>query len=61
VPHESFQHLRTDRRLLDRRGWITRPDLERELANLPDVADKIAPPEEIDAEPASGDEPTQEA
>lgn len=60
MPHESFRHLRTDRRLLDRRGWISREELERELKNLPDVGAKIAPPEERD--PAPGVEgPTGEA
>jgi hypothetical protein len=29
-----------DKRLLRRRGWLSPEDLERELAALPDVADK---------------------
>jgi hypothetical protein len=42
----ALRKLRLDRRMLDRRGWIAREDLERELAALPDAADKIAPTEE---------------
>lgn len=36
--------LKLDRRLIERREWIEPAELERELAALPDVADKIAPP-----------------
>jgi hypothetical protein len=42
----SLRKLRLDRRLVDRRGWISREELERELASLPDVSDKVAPTEE---------------
>jgi hypothetical protein len=38
--HESIQHLRLDRRLLKRRGWLSEEELEKELAALPDVAEK---------------------
>jgi len=48
----ALRKLRLDRRLLDRRGWISREELERALAELPDVSDKIAPAEES-AEPAA--------
>jgi len=34
--------MKLDRRLIRRRGWISEPDLERELAALPDVASKAA-------------------
>jgi hypothetical protein len=37
---DSMKALRHDRRLLRRRGWITAEALEKELASLPDVADK---------------------
>ena len=37
--------LKLDRRLLRRRGWIDPAELERELEALPDVSDKIQPPE----------------
>ena len=42
--------LRLDRRLLDRRGWISREELERELAALPDVSDKIQPEESAEVD-----------
>jgi hypothetical protein len=48
----ALRKLRLDRRMLDRRGWIPQQELDRELATLPDVSDKIAPTEE--AEPAEG-------
>lgn len=41
MPNSS--HLRLDRRLLRRRGWISSSEMERELAALPDVADKAEP------------------
>ena len=41
--HDSIQKLRLDRRLLGRRGWVSEQELERELASLPDVADKAVP------------------
>jgi hypothetical protein len=43
---EALRDLRTDRRMLDRRGWITRQELATTLAELPDAADKVAPQEE---------------
>ena len=43
--------LRLDRRLVGRRGWIAPEELERELAALPDVSDKILPPEEDSSAP----------
>lgn len=42
----ALRKLRLDRRMLDRRGWIGRQDLERALAELPDVSSKIAPAED---------------
>jgi len=45
---KATENLRLDRRLLKRRGWISKADRERELAALPDVSDKIAPPESDD-------------
>ncbi len=56
-----MQDVRLDRRLFRRRGGITREALERELAALPDVSDKIAPPEPEPEPPApDGDEPKAE-
>ena len=43
---EALRDLRTDRRMLERRGWLTRQELATILAELPDVADKVAPQEE---------------
>ncbi len=42
------ERMRTDRRLLERPGWITAEELERELEALPDVSDKIDPREDDD-------------
>jgi len=49
---DALRKLRLDRRLAERRGWITKAELERALAELPDVEDKAAPPE-TPAEPAA--------
>lgn len=49
----ALRKLRLDRRLTDRRGWISVKDLERELEALPDVSAKIAPQEEAGEAPAS--------
>jgi hypothetical protein len=51
---ESLRKLRLDRRLADRPGWIAKEALEQELAALPDVSEKIAPPEEAPAAPPEG-------
>ena len=51
---DALRELRLDRRLLERRGWLSRAELERALAELPDVADKAAPPEAASEEPAAG-------
>jgi hypothetical protein len=40
------QNLRLDKRLIRRRGWIPAEELRRELDALPDVSDKVQPPEE---------------
>ena len=44
--HRSLDNLQLDRRLLMRQGWISEEELAKELEALPDVADKVAPPEE---------------
>jgi hypothetical protein len=50
--------LRLDRRLVGRRGWIPQPEIDREIAALPDVSAKA---ELIDAPDAArrreGDSP----
>lgn len=48
----ALRKLRLDRRLIDRRGWISANDLQRDLEALPDVSAKIAPQEEAGAAPA---------
>ena len=55
---EALRDLRTDRRMLERRGWITRKELAATLAELPDAADKVAPQEEpsVPAPPLSRSE-----
>lgn len=50
-----MKKLRLDRRLLNRRGWISPAESERAIAALPDVADKIDP-----GKPASEAESEQE-
>lgn len=42
---DALRQLRFDRRMLERRGWSTKAEVERALANLPDVESKAAPPE----------------
>ncbi len=39
----SMDQLKHDTRLVGRRGWITKEDLQRELDALPDSADKAIP------------------
>ena len=46
MKREATEKLRLDRRLIDRRGWISKAELEKDLEALPDVSHKIAPPEE---------------
>jgi hypothetical protein len=40
VNRDALQKLRLDRRLLERRGWMSDAELARELDALPDVAAK---------------------
>ena len=56
MDRESRERLRLDRRLIRRRGHLKPEELARELAALPDVAHKAAPPEERPA-PKERDEP----
>ncbi len=46
MDRETISKLRLDRRLIQRRDWISPDDLERELEALPDVSHKIAPEQE---------------
>jgi len=47
--HEHLSHLKLDRRMLRRRGWVPQRELDKELSALPDVADKAKPPDEDEA------------
>ena len=53
MDRRSMEALRLDRRLIGRRGWISGDELEKALSQLPDVADKIAPPEDEPGEAGS--------
>ena len=44
--------LRMDKRLIGRRGWVSKEDLQAELAQLPDAADKAMTAQ---AEPGEAD------
>lgn len=46
MDRRSTEKLRLDRRLIRRRDWISKEDLERALAELPDVSHKAAPVED---------------
>jgi len=48
MAYDYTRNLKFDRRLLRRRGWVDPGELEKELADLPDVSDK--------AQPQGGDE-----
>jgi hypothetical protein len=47
---DSTQNLKTDRRLIHRRGWISKTEYQKHLDALPDVSDKIAPPDDSEDE-----------
>ena len=49
------EKLKFDIRLARRRGWLEPGEIETELSALPDVSDKIRPPdeEEDEQEPAT--------
>ena len=47
---DSIRMLKTDRRLIHRRGWISKTELQKQLDALPDVSDKIAPPDDPEEE-----------
>ena len=55
---ESNKKLRLDRRLTGRRGWIDEKALQASLEELPDVSDKVAPPEFEEPEPVAEPSPT---
>lgn len=47
----ALRKLRLDSRLIGRRGWIDKQDLDRELEALPDVSEKMAAKEESSGSP----------
>jgi len=59
MANEHFGHLKLDRRLLRRRNWIGRQELEKELSKLPDVSDKAVTPDE-EAESQSAQQPADQ-
>jgi len=48
--NDSTRKLKVDRRLIHRRGWISKNELQKQLDALPDVSDKIAAPDESEGE-----------
>ncbi len=57
MDRENLERLRLDVRLIGRRGWILQKDLERDLAELPDVADKIAVLDSVEPSGDGGTDP----
>jgi hypothetical protein len=56
--YDYSRKLKLDRRLLRRRGWIDPEELEKELADLPDVSHKAQPQgEEEESSPESEEPP----
>ena len=55
--HESMRNLELDKRLTGRRGWISPQEMEQALEALPDASDKVAPPDEEQAEPVKAGDP----
>jgi len=43
MTYDYTRKLKLDRRLLRRRGWVDPKELEKELADLPDVSHKAQP------------------
>ena len=43
MDRRSMERLRLDRRLMRRRGWISKEELRAELEALPDAAQKSTP------------------
>ena len=56
MDRESIEKLKFDSRLARRRGWVDAKAVAANLESLPDVVDKIAPPEELDETPDSAEE-----
>ncbi len=52
VDRKSIEQMKFDRRLVRRKEWITRDELEKRLEALPDVSHKIAPDDDAPSEPS---------
>ena len=67
MDRKSIDQMKFDRRLVRRKDWITRDELEKRLEALPDVSDKVAtdddaPSDSADsADPAEVDKPEPES
>ncbi len=60
MDYDHTRKLKFDRRLLRRRGWVDPEELEKELADLPDVSHKAQPQgEEEEPSPESEEPPPQ--
>jgi hypothetical protein len=57
---DSVQNLRLDRRLIYRTGWISDKELEKELAALPDVSEKMTTLGEAEEDEESPESPASE-
>ena len=56
MDYDHTRKLKFDRRLLRRRGWVDSEELEKELADLPDVSHKAQP---LDGDEVPSREPEQ--
>ena len=57
---EDQRRLKFDRRLRNRRGWVTSEEVAAEEASLPDAAGKAAKDDEVE-EPRPAEAPTPES
>ena len=59
MAYDYIRKLKFDRRLLRRRGWVDPKELEKELADLPDVSHKAHSPAEEEPAQESEEPPSQ--
>ena len=52
---KSIERLKLDRRLVRRKNWISKDELEKELEALPDVSHKVATEEDEPPDSSDGD------
>ena len=55
MDHKSMEQLKLDRRLVRRRNWISKEELEKGLEALPDVSHKIARDDDAPTDASEGD------